>query len=41
MLIATLPYSKFEIIPLMQRVESVEKSNVSRKMVFILEVLGT
>jgi len=41
MLIASLSYSKLEIIPLMQRADSVAKSNISRKMVFILEVLKT
>jgi len=40
MLVATLLYCKREIIPL-QRVVSAAKSNVSRKMVFILEVLRT
>ena len=40
MLIATLSYWKREIIPL-QRVVSAAKPNVSRKMVFILEVLRT
>ena len=40
MSIATLSYCKREIIPL-QRVDSAAKSNVSRKMVFILEVLRT
>ena len=40
MLIATLSYCKSEIVPL-QRVVSAAKSNVSGKMVFILEVLRT
>jgi len=40
MLIATLSCSKFEIIPL-EQVDSAAKSNVRRKMVFILEVLRT
>jgi len=38
MLIATKSYSKFEIIQL-QKEESVAKPNVSRKTLFILEVL--
>jgi len=38
MLIATLSYCKRENIPL-QRLGSATKSNESRKMVFILEVL--
>jgi len=38
MLIATLSCSKFEIIPL-EQVDSAAKSNLRRKMVFILEVL--
>jgi len=40
MLVAILSYCKREIVPL-QRVVSAAKSNVSRKMVFILEVLRT
>jgi len=40
MLTATLSYCKREIIPL-QRVDLAAKSNVGRKMVFILEVLRT
>jgi len=40
MLVDTLFYCKREIIPL-QRVDSAAKSNVNRKMVFILEVLRT
>ena len=40
MLVAILSYRKREIVPL-QRVVSAAKSNVSRKMVFILEVLRT
>jgi len=40
MLIATLSYSKFEIVPL-EQVDSGVTSNVRRKMVFILEVLRT
>jgi len=40
MLIATLSCSKFEIIPL-EQVDSAAKSNLRRKMVFILEVLRT
>jgi len=40
MLIVTLSYGKREIMPL-QRLVSPVKSNVSRKMVFILEVLNT
>jgi len=40
MSIATLS-CKFEIISLMQRAGSAAKSKVSRKMVFILDVLRT
>ena len=39
-LVAILSYCKLEIIPL-QRVVSTAKSNVNRKVVFILEVLRT
>jgi len=40
MLIATLSYCRRKIIPL-QRVVSTVKSNVRKKMVFILKVLKT